>query len=82
MKQYADIMEIPVISGDAIIFLDGQSKHILKNDSIIITYRVNMRWWLRWLIRDISIEPIPGMERVSNIDGTKELSSLRNASVE
>lgn len=82
MKQYADIMEIPVISGSAIVVLDGNATHIMKNDSLIITYKVKMSWWLRWLIRDISIERTPGAERVSDIDGTKELSSLRNASIE
>lgn len=82
MKQYADIMEIPVISGSAVVVIDGNATHIMQHDSLIITYKVKMSWWLRWLIRDISIERTPGAERVSDIDGTKELSSLRNASIE
>lgn len=76
MKQYTDIMEIPVINGDAIVVLNGQATHIMKNDSLIITYKINMSWWLRKLIKNVTIE------RTSDIDGTRELSSLRNASVE
>ena len=82
MKQYTDILEIPVINGTAIVMLHGKPTHIMKNDSLVITYRVNMSWWLRRLIKNISIDCVPGMERVSDIDGTRELSSLGNASVE
>lgn len=62
VKQYKADATIPVVSGSAVVIINGMETNILTYDEIHVTYEVKIRWWLRWLVREVEISPT--IERV------------------